>query len=216
MTLHFGVLLIDPRGPGVQFQDISPVGLIADLTKEYLSRSPPGPTVDRLLPFAIDLTVHYIADSLAPVRMTAGVTVVPTDTYETCPKLDYLWIPGPSPMYQPSAAEVAFICARYAEVKTVFSICTGSIVLGASGIADGRCATGNRGIIDQLKKQYPKVHWSGEDRWVVDEEAKLWTCGGAQTGIDMLATYIKKHFHPALLAFLMEVGDFEIRLQKYP
>ena len=90
MTLHFGVLLVDPRGPGVQFQDISPVGLIADLTKEYLTRSPPGPTVDRLRPFAIDLTVHYIADSLEPVRMTAGVTVVPTDTYETCPTLDYL------------------------------------------------------------------------------------------------------------------------------
>ena len=51
---------------------------------------------------------------------------------------------------------------------------------------------------------------------MVDEEAKLWTCGGAQTGIDMLATYIKKYFHPALLAFLMEVGDFEIRQQKYP
>ena len=34
--------------------------------------------------------------------MTAGVMVVPTDMYETCPTLDYLWIPGPSPMYQPS------------------------------------------------------------------------------------------------------------------
>ena len=115
MTLHFGVLLVDPRGLGVKFQDISPVGLIADLTKEYLTRSPPGPTVDRLRPFAIDLMVNYIADSLEPVRMTARVTVVPTDTYETCPTLDYLWIPGPSPMYQPSTAEVAFIRARYAE-----------------------------------------------------------------------------------------------------
>ena len=88
-------------------------------------------------------------------------------------------------------------------------------MLGASGIADGRCATGNRGIIDQLKEQYPKVDWSGEDRWVVDEEAKLWTCGGAQTGIDMLATYIKKYFNPAVVAFAMGVGDFEIRQQKY-
>ena len=90
MTLHFGVLLVDPRGQGAQFQDVSPIDLIADLSKEYPTRVPPGPTVDRLRPFAIDLTVHYIADSLDPVRMTAGVTVVPTDTYETCPTLDYL------------------------------------------------------------------------------------------------------------------------------
>ena len=86
---HFGVLLVDPRGPRVQFQDSSPVGLIADLTKEYLTRSPPR----------ADRGPAHIADSLEPVRMMAGVTVVPTDTYETCPTLDYLWIPGPSPMY---------------------------------------------------------------------------------------------------------------------
>ena len=89
-------------------------------------------------------------------------------------------------------------------------------MLGALGIADGGCSTGNRGIIDQLKEQYPKVDWLGEDRWVVDEEAKLWTCGGAQMGINVLATYIKKHFNPALVAFAMGVGDFEIRQQKYP
>ena len=89
MTLHFGVLLVDPRGPRVQFQDISPVGFIADLTKEYLTRSPPR----------ADCGPAHIADSLGPVRMMAGVTVVPTDTYKTCPTLDYLWIPGLSPMY---------------------------------------------------------------------------------------------------------------------
>ena len=39
---------------------------------------------------------------------------------------------------------------------------------------------------------------------------------GAQTGIDMLVTYIKKYFNPAVVAFAMGVGDFEIRQQKYP
>ena len=64
MTLHFGVLLVDPRRQGAQFQDVSPIDLIANLSKEYLTRAQPGPTVDRIRPFAIDLTVHYIADSL--------------------------------------------------------------------------------------------------------------------------------------------------------
>jgi putative intracellular protease/amidase len=126
-----------------------------DLSNEYLSITP-GPILDPIRPFGIDLAMHYIADSLEPVRLTAGVTIVPTDTYETCPALDYLWIPGPSPAYQPSAAEIAFVRARYAEVKTVFSVCTGAIVLGASGIADGRRATGNRAVIEMLKAQYPK------------------------------------------------------------
>jgi transcriptional regulator GlxA family with amidase domain len=215
MTLHFGVLLVDPRGHGAQLQDVSPVDLIADLSNEYLSLTP-GALLDPIRPFGIDVKMHYIADSLEPVKLTAGVRIVPTDTYETCPTLDYLWIPGPAPSYQASAAEIAFIRARYAEVKTVFSICTGAIVLGASGIADGRRATGNRGVIGLLKQHFPKVEWSAEERWVVDEEGKLWTCGGAQTGIDMLATYIKQHFHPTVVGFAMLAGDFEIREQKYP
>jgi len=215
MSLHFGVLLVDPRGHGVQFQDVSPVDLIADLSNEYLSALA-GPMIDPIRPHGIDLTMHYIADTLAPVRLTAGATLVPTDTYASCPKLDYLWIPGPSPVYQPSAAELAFVRAQYPELRALFSICTGAIVLGASGVADGRRATGNRGFIEMLRERFPKVQWSAEDRWVVDEEAKLWTSGGAQTGIDMIAAYIKQHFHPAVVGFTMMAGDFEIREQKYP
>ena len=215
MTIHFGVLLVDPRGHGVQFQDVSPVDLIANLSNEYLS-SMPGPILDPIRPFGIDLAMHYIADSLEPVRLTGGVKIVPTDTYGTCPALDYLWIPGPTPAYAPSAAEIQLIRARYAEVKAVFSVCTGAIVLGASGIADGRRATGNRAVIEMLKQNFAKVQWSAEDRWVVDEEGKLWTSGGAQTGIDMIAAYIKEHFHPAVVGFAMSAGDFEIREQKYP
>jgi transcriptional regulator GlxA family with amidase domain len=215
MTIHFGVLLVDPRGYGAQLQDISPVDLIADLSNEYIS-SDPGPIMDPVRPFGIDLTMHYIADSLEPVRLTAGIKVVPTNTYESCPKLDYLWIPGPTPLYQASAAEIKFIKERYPEVKVLFSICTGAIILGASGVADGRKATGARGIIEMLKEYFPRVQWSAEDRWVVDEEAKLWTSGGAQTAIDMIAAYIKQHFHPAVVGFAMNTGDFEIREQKYP
>ena len=37
--------------------------------------------------------------------------------------------------------------------------------------------------------------------------------GGAQTGIDMLATYIKENFHLTVVGFVMTV---EIRQQKYP
>ena len=215
MTIHFGVLLVDPRGLGVQFQDVSPVDLFANLSNEYLS-SIPGPILDPIRPFGIDLAMHYIADALEPVRLTGGVKIVPTDTYETCPALDYLWIPGPVPAYAPSTAEIQFVRARYAEVRAVFSVCTGAIVLGASGIADGRRATGNRGVIEVLRQRFAKVLWSAEDRWVVDEEAKLWTSGGAQTGIDMIATYIKEHFDPVIVGFAMSAGDFEIREQKYP
>jgi len=215
MTLRFGVLLVDPRGYGVQLQDVSPVDLIADLSTSYLSTMP-GPQLDALRPAALDLTMHYIADSLAPVRVTAGMRIVPTDTYATCPPLDYLWIPGPTPAYRPSAAEIAFVRARYAEVKTLFSVCTGAIVVGAAGIADGRRATGNRGIIDLLRGEFPRVDWSAEERWVVDEEAKLWTSGGAQTGIDMLAAFIRQHFDRAVVEFALRAGDFEIRDQKYP
>lgn len=218
MTIHFGVLLVDPRGHGVQFQDVSPVDLIADLSNEYLSTLPADDAqFDAVRAGGIDLEMHYIADTReAPVRLTAGVRLVATDTYATCPRLDYLWIPGAAPGYVPSGAEAAFVRARHGEVRALFSVCTGAVVLGAAGVADGRRATGNRGVVGMLRAAYPKVLWSDEERWVVDEEARLWTCGGAQTAIDMLATYLKQHFDPAAVGFTMMAGDFQIREQKYP
>ena len=78
---------------------------------------------------------------------------------------------------------------------------------------------GRRGIgalSSSSSKTSQKVQWCAEDRWVVDEEAKLWTCGETQTGTDMMATYIKENFHLTVVGFVMTVGDFEIRQQKYP
>jgi transcriptional regulator GlxA family with amidase domain len=219
-TLHFGILLPNPRGintHGIAAQslDVTVVDVFANLTQDYTSVIP-GPAVDPIRPLALDVQMHYIADSLAPVRLTGGITIVPTDTYASCAPLDYLWIAGAMPAHRASAAEIAFVRARYAEVRALFSVCTGSIVLGATGIADGRRATGNREVIEVLRREFPKVLWSAEDRWVVDDEAKLWTSGGPQTGIDMIATYMKQHFDPAMVEFAMRAGDFEIREQKYP
>jgi putative intracellular protease/amidase len=219
-TIHFGVLLADPRGVhthglSIQLMDIGVVDVLANLSKEYIANIP-GPDGDAIRGLAIDLKVHYIADSLEPVRATAGIMIVPTDTYESCPRLDYLWIAGATPAHRATAAEIRFVRERYSEVRTLFSVCTGAIILGATGIADGRNATGNLEFMELLKREFPNVQWSTEDRWVVDEEARLWTSGGPQTGIDMIATYMKQHFQRNLVRFAMGVGDFEIREQKYP
>jgi len=220
-TLHFGVLLTNPRGDrthgvGPQLLDVAVVDIFTDLSKEYVSGVILGDGVQQFLPVAIDVETHYIADSLEPVRLTAGAKIVPTDTYETCPRLDYLLVPGAMSAYRASDAEIKFIQERHPEVKALFGICTGPLIIGASGVADGRRGTGNRAIVEWLQQEFPKGHWSAEYRWVADEEAKLWTCGGAQTAIDMMTAYIKQHFHADMVDFVLKIGEFEIRQQKYP
>lgn len=219
-TLHFGVLLTNPRGDrthgvGPQLLDVAAVDVFTNLSKEYLSNVILGEGVNQLLPAAIDVETYYIADSLEPVRLTAGVKIVPTNTYESCPRLDYLLVPGAMSAYRASNAEIKFIQERHPEVKALFGICTGPLIIGATGIVDGRKGTGNRAVVELLKQEFPNGNWSGEYRWVADEEAKLWTCGGAQTAIYMMTAYIKQHFHADMVDFVMRVGEFEIKQQKY-
>jgi len=219
-TLHFGILLTNPRGintsdVGPQLLDIAAVDVFTDLSKEYVANVLRGEDLKRLQAVALDIKTHYIADSLVPVRLTAGVKIVPTDTYESCPKLDYLLVPGAMTGHRASHAEIKFIQERHPEVKALFGVCTGPLIIAASRIADGRKATGNRAIVGLLKEEFPQVDWSAEYRWVADEEAKLWTCGGAQTAVDMMAAYIKQHFHADIVSFVTMIGEFEIKPQKY-
>lgn len=89
--------------------------------------------------------VLLVAKTLEPVVSDTGVGVVPTATFETCPKdLTVLFLPGGGQgtvhaMRDPET--VAFIADRGARAKYVTSVCTGSLLLGKAGLLRGKRAT---------------------------------------------------------------------------
>ncbi|MCJ1387247.1 hypothetical protein MMC18_000087 [Xylographa bjoerkii] len=64
----------------------------------------------------------------------------------------------------------------------VFTVCTGSLLLAATGRLDGRKATTNKRLYDEMTPKYPGVQWQKRARWVQD--GKFLTSSGVAAGLD--------------------------------
>jgi cyclohexyl-isocyanide hydratase len=82
---------------------------------------------------------HYVWKSCEPVPTDAGFSIVPTDTFETCPQLDVLVVPGGfgTAALLTDAETLAFLKRQGAAARYVCSVCNGSMVLGAAGLLQG-------------------------------------------------------------------------------
>ena len=123
--------------------------------------------------------------TLDPVRSEHGLTILPMATFDSCPPLELLLVPGGAginPLLE-DAEVLAFVRRAAAEARYVVAVCTGSLVLGAAGLLRGKRAT---------------THWMSRDllrafgaepvaeRVVVD--GNLFTGGGVTAGVDLALT----------------------------
>ena len=132
-----------------------------------------------------DTKVDLIAKSLDPVTTDRGMQIVPTVTYDTCPPLDIVMVPG-GPGQQDlmeDEAALSFLRRQAAGAKYVTSVCTGSLVLAAAGLLKGKRATCHWAAIEHLSLlgAIPT-----KDRVVVD--GNVVTGAGVASGIDFALT----------------------------
>jgi transcriptional regulator GlxA family with amidase domain len=169
-----GIMMFPPRG--FQLLDAAgPMDLISMVTPGFLKAvGVPVPEG------AVEIDILWLSDTLAPVRLSSGVQMQPTATFGTCPALDMLFVPGPSPTYEPPADVAAFLARGVREAGVVMADCSGPNVLAGLGLLDGKRATINKEMLPFVKDKFPKVDWRADERWVVD--GKLWTAGGACAG----------------------------------
>jgi len=83
--------------------------------------------------------VHLVWQRLEPVMTDVGFTINPTTTFDACPQLDVLCVPGGFGVVQQLSDEttLAFLRQQAAAARYVTSVCNGSILLGAAGLLDG-------------------------------------------------------------------------------
>ena len=97
-------------------------------------------------------TVDLVAATLDPVTTDRGMQIVPTVTYETCPSLDVVVVPG-GPGQQDLMEDkeaLNFLRKQAASAKFITSVCTGSLVLGAAGLLKGKRATCHWAALEHL------------------------------------------------------------------
>jgi cyclohexyl-isocyanide hydratase len=125
--------------------------------------------------------VQMVAKTLEPVRSVTGLVLAPDATFESCPRLDVLCVPGGAGINALLTDEetIQFVRRQAEAARFATSVCTGALLLGAAGLLKGKRAT---------------THWASHDllenldaipvRERVVRDGKLMTGGGVTAGID--------------------------------
>jgi cyclohexyl-isocyanide hydratase len=157
MTLQVGLLTF----PGVQSLDlIGPYEVFSNL---------PG------------ISVHLVWKDLEPIQASGGIRFWPTATFDTCPELDVICVPGGKgvDVLVEDRDTLAFVAHHAKRARFITSVCTGALVLGAAGLLRGRRATTHWAFMDLLA---PFGATAVRERVVQD--GNLVTGGGVTAGID--------------------------------
>ncbi|MDR5818122.1 DJ-1/PfpI family protein [Caballeronia sp. LZ033] len=163
MTLNIGLLLF----PRVQQLDMTgPYDVFAQLA---------------------DARVHLVATTREPVTSSAGMILTPDTTFDDCPSLDVICIPGGAGVgdLMEDDATLAFVQSQAANARYVTSVCTGSLVLGAAGLLRGKRAT-THWAYHALLAELGAVPVQAR----VVRDGNLFTGGGVTAGIDFALTLV--------------------------
>jgi transcriptional regulator GlxA family with amidase domain len=142
--------------------------------------------------------VLLVAETAGPVVTTGGMKVIPDCTFDQCPPLDILVVPGGwgtrAEMKNPRL--LAWVTERAQQVETLTSVCTGSMVLGQAGLLDGRHATTHWRALEWMRDSFPAV--TVEDRQHVVEDGNVLTSAGISAGIDMALRVVARYHGEAV------------------
>lgn len=151
-----------------------------------------------------DTRVYLLWKTLEPVTSNDGITILPTTTFDACPPLDVLCVPGgPGQVKMMQDTELLeFLQQQGKTAKYVTSVCTGSLILAAAGLLQGYRAACHWAFREQLAMLGVEV---GTERVVVDRNRI--TGGGVTAGIDfglVLAGLLCGEQTAKMLQLLME------------
>jgi len=129
-----------------------------------------------------------VAQSLEPVTCAKGLSINPHVSFENCPQLDFLLVPGGQGTREEvnNQVLVAFISEQARQCKAVLSVCTGAFLLYSAGLLSGKKATTHWNSLDRLRAL--------EDVTVVEErfvcDGKIWSSAGVSAGTDLMLAFI--------------------------
>jgi transcriptional regulator GlxA family with amidase domain len=129
--------------------------------------------------------VFTLAREDRPVTCAKGLRVLPDETWETAPPLDVLVYPGGRGTRRELQDEAVLDWIRdlAAGDTVVASVCTGSLVLAAAGLVDGKPATTHWGSLELLPTLGREIEVRPDDRFV--DNGNILTAAGVSAGIDM-------------------------------
>lgn len=125
--------------------------------------------------------VHLVARSREAVRDHDVLSLLPTDDFSSAPAFDVFCVPG-GPGEGAAIDDAAtrdYVRRVGGQAQWLTSVCTGSLILGAAGLLQGRRATSHWSALDVLP-----IYGATPVRARIVEDGALITGGGVTAGID--------------------------------
>lgn len=132
-----------------------------------------------------EIDVITVAKGTDPVPSVHGQSIVVDKTIAEKHDYDLLLVPGgDSALIAAEDQELmTWIRQTSANAERVMAVCTGTVLLGMTGVLDGRKATTNKLDFTKTVHLAPHVDWVKQARWV--EDGKFFTSSGVSAGMDM-------------------------------
>jgi transcriptional regulator GlxA family with amidase domain len=160
--------------------------------------------------------VIMISESSQPIVTEEGLKLIPDYTFDTTPKLTVLFVPSAWNMYTQvhNPAIVEFIKARNEETTYTVSNCAGALLIGASGIAEGKKIDTWIGGGAQLQKDYPGLLVQDDTQFSYVEDGKFLSSNGNLASYISSLELLEKMTSPAHREFVESYIYLE-RLQNW-
>lgn len=141
-----------------------------------------------------------LAEQAGPVVSSAGIQVIAQRTLSEIQanQIDTLLIPGGigERVQINNQPLLAWLRASEPHIRRLGSVCSGALILAATGLLDGRRATTHWADIDTLRRSHPNVEVLGDQLHTYDARdtqgnAHVFTCAGVTAGIDLALALIE-------------------------
>lgn len=136
-----------------------------------------------------DTTIHLVWKNIEPVMTDAGFSIVPTDSFDSCPALDMICVPGGGgqlALMQDSEV-LGWLQTQGSHAQYITSVCSGSLLLGAAGLMKGYRAGSHWAYREKL----PMFGAEPVGDRVVKDRNRI-TGGGVTAGIDFALSVIEE------------------------
>lgn len=158
------------------------------------------------------IEVELVGPRAGSVASSQGAEVVAPIAYAEAGAPDIVLVPGGAGTRRlvHDAAFLDWLRSWSLDAALVTSVCTGSAVLAAAGLLEGRRATSNKLAFAWAAGHGGDVDWAPSARWV--EDGDRWTSSGVAAGMDMTAALMDRILGDGAGTRAAAVAELELHL----
>ncbi len=138
--------------------------------------------------------LRYVSEDGGPVRASCGLCLVPDAVLSAAGDADDLLVPGgngvAAQLERSAVTDAIAVWNGARPDRRLIAVCSGSLLLAAAGVLDGRAATTHWSRAAFAAERFPRVRWR-VDCIYIDGERVL-TSAGVTAGIDLALAIVRR------------------------